>query len=41
MLATGLEPIPGTPEQQGAFIKAEAEQWIKLVKDIGIKVEGQ
>jgi len=40
MLATGLEPLPGTPEQQAAFTRSEAEQWTKLIKDIGIKVEG-
>ncbi|WP_076998428.1 tripartite tricarboxylate transporter substrate binding protein [Variovorax sp. KK3] len=39
MLSTGLEPIPGTPEQQAAFTRSEAEQWTRLIKDIGIKVE--
>jgi tripartite-type tricarboxylate transporter receptor subunit TctC len=41
MLATGLEPLPGTPEAQATFVKAEAEQWTRLVKETSIKVDGQ
>ena len=35
----GLDPAPTTPEEFGAFIRAEIAQNIKVVKEAGIKVE--
>ena len=39
MLAQGLEPIGGTPEQFGAYIKAEIAKWAKVIKASGAKPE--
>ncbi len=33
------EPAPGTPEQFGAFIRAEIAKWAKVVKAANMKVE--
>jgi tripartite-type tricarboxylate transporter receptor subunit TctC len=38
-LALGLEPAPGTPEQTGAFLRAELAKWERLVKEAGIQPE--
>ena len=38
-LALGLEPAPGSPEELGAFLRAELVKWEKLVKDAGIPPE--
>jgi tripartite-type tricarboxylate transporter receptor subunit TctC len=38
-LALGLEPAPATPEETGAFLRAELAKWEKLVKDAGIQPE--
>ena len=35
----GLDPAPTTPDEFGAFIRAEIAQNIKVVKEAGIKVE--
>ena len=35
----GAEPMTGTPEQFGAFIRAEIAQWTKVIKDAGIVAE--
>ena len=35
----GAEPKTGTPEQFGAFMRAEIAQWTKVVKDAGIVAE--
>ena len=35
----GAEPKTGTPEQFGAFLRAEIAQWTKVVKDAGIVAE--
>ena len=35
----GAEPITSTPEQAGAFVRAEQEKWGKVIRDIGLKVE--
>lgn len=38
LLAQGLEPITGTPDQFAAFMRAEAKKWGKVVKDADIKM---
>jgi tripartite-type tricarboxylate transporter receptor subunit TctC len=35
----GAEPTVGTPEQFGAFIRADIEQWTKVIKNAGIAPE--
>jgi tripartite-type tricarboxylate transporter receptor subunit TctC len=35
----GLDPAPGTPEQFGAYIKAEMTKWAKVVKDSGARAD--
>ncbi len=39
LAADGAEPTTGTPEQFGAFLRAEITQWTKVVKDAGIVAE--
>ncbi len=39
ILATGNEPLPGTPEEYGNFAKSEVAKWTKVIKDAGIKLE--
>jgi tripartite-type tricarboxylate transporter receptor subunit TctC len=33
------EPAPGTPEQFGAFIRAEIDKWAKVVKAANMKAD--
>ena len=35
----GAEPVGDSPEQFGAFVKAESARWGKIIKDLGIKPE--
>ena len=35
----GLDPAPGTPEQFGAYIKAERAKWARVIKESGAKAE--
>ena len=35
----GLDPAPGTPEQFGAYIKAERIKWAKVIRESGAKAE--
>ena len=35
----GLDAAPGTPEQFGAYIKAEMAKWAKVVKDSGARAD--
>lgn len=35
----GAEPLGGTPEQLGAFLKAEQDKWGRLIKETGIKLQ--
>ena len=37
--ALGMEAIGGTPEEFGAFIRAESAKWAKVVKAAGVKAE--
>jgi tripartite-type tricarboxylate transporter receptor subunit TctC len=39
LLQSGAEPMPGTPDEFGKFLKAEITKWGKLVKDANIKVD--
>jgi len=38
-LALGLDPAPSSPEELGAFLRAELAKWERLVKDAGIQPE--
>ena len=35
----GLDPAPGTPEQFGAYIRAERIKWARVIKESGAKAE--
>ena len=35
----GLDPIVSTPEEFGAFIRAEIAKWSKVAKDVGARVD--
>jgi len=35
----GAEVVGGSPEQFGAFYRAEIEKWAKVIKAAGIKLE--
>jgi len=35
---TGMEPDPDTPEQFGAYLKADYDKWGKVVRDSGATV---
>ena len=37
--ASGMEAIGGTPEEFGAFLRAEAAKWAKVSKAANIKIE--
>jgi tripartite-type tricarboxylate transporter receptor subunit TctC len=39
LLEGGLDPIVGTPEAFGEFIRAEIAKWSKVAKDVGARVE--
>jgi tripartite-type tricarboxylate transporter receptor subunit TctC len=39
LVAGGLEPIGGTPQQFGRFIDSEFTKWTKIAKDVGVKAE--
>jgi len=39
MLELGLEPVGGTPEELGAFVKADVERWAKVAKEAGVRAE--
>lgn len=39
IIALGAEPVAGTPDDFGAFIKREFVTWAKIIKEVGIKVE--
>jgi tripartite-type tricarboxylate transporter receptor subunit TctC len=39
MLANGIEPGSGTPQQFGAFIASEMVKWAKVAKEAGIQPE--
>lgn len=37
LVLDGADPVPGTPEKFGAFVKAEYEKWAEVVKASGAK----
>ena len=39
LLGGGLDPVGGTPEEFGRFIRSEIVKWSKIAKDIGAKAE--
>jgi tripartite-type tricarboxylate transporter receptor subunit TctC len=39
LIAGGLDPVGGTPEQFGRFINTEITKWTKIAKDVGAKAE--
>jgi tripartite-type tricarboxylate transporter receptor subunit TctC len=39
IIALGAEPVAGTPEAFGVFIKSEFVTWAKIIREVGIKVE--
>jgi tripartite-type tricarboxylate transporter receptor subunit TctC len=39
LLEGGLDPIVGTPEAFGEFIRAEIVKWSKVAKEVGARVE--
>jgi tripartite-type tricarboxylate transporter receptor subunit TctC len=39
LIKDGTVPIPDTPEQFGAYIKADLEKWTVVVRTAGIKAE--
>ncbi len=39
LLEGGLDPIPGTRQEFGDFIRAEIAKWSKVAKDVGARVE--
>jgi tripartite-type tricarboxylate transporter receptor subunit TctC len=39
IVAQGGEPLSGTPQQVGAYIRAEVAKWGKVVRASGAKVE--
>jgi tripartite-type tricarboxylate transporter receptor subunit TctC len=39
LLAQGAEPMPGTPEAFGAFMRDEMAKWAPVVKQAGVKLD--
>jgi tripartite-type tricarboxylate transporter receptor subunit TctC len=39
LVPQGVVPTPSTPEEFGAFLRAEVAKWAKVVQDTGAKVE--
>ena len=39
LLVLGFEPLGGTPEQFGAYIKSETVKWAKVIKESGARVD--
>ena len=39
LLGGGLDPVGGTPDEFGRFIRSEIVKWSKIAKDVGAKAE--
>ena len=39
LFESSIDPVGGTPEQLGAYIKSEIVKYAKVVKDAGIRVD--
>jgi tripartite-type tricarboxylate transporter receptor subunit TctC len=39
LIAAGIQPTGGTPEQFASFIRSETARYAKVIKDAGIKPE--
>ena len=39
LAALGAEPMSGTPEQIGAFLRSEVAKWARVIKASGTRVE--
>ena len=39
LVAAGMTPVGGTPEQFGAHIRTEMDRWAQLVKARGIRID--
>jgi tripartite-type tricarboxylate transporter receptor subunit TctC len=39
LVADGADAVPSTPDEFGAFIRAEIAKWAKVVKAGGIRIE--
>jgi len=39
LVAAGLTPVGGTPEEFGLYIRSEIAKWSKVAKDIGATVD--
>jgi tripartite-type tricarboxylate transporter receptor subunit TctC len=37
--ASGLDPLPGSPEEFAALIRKEIAKWAKVIRTAGIKAE--
>jgi tripartite-type tricarboxylate transporter receptor subunit TctC len=36
----GAEPIGGTPDEFAAVIHADLKKWSRIIKDVGIRLDG-
>jgi tripartite-type tricarboxylate transporter receptor subunit TctC len=39
LMNQGADPVPSTPAQFGAYIKAEIVKWASIVRETGAKLE--
>lgn len=39
LLAMGVEPAPGTPQQMGSYVSTERERWGRLIRERGIRID--
>ena len=39
LAAQGAEPLTGTPEETGAFVRSEVARWAKVVKAAGVRLD--
>jgi tripartite-type tricarboxylate transporter receptor subunit TctC len=39
LAANGADPVSATPEEFGAYVRAEVEKWAKVVAFSGMKID--